>query len=282
MNDEIASVRWLYTSDTNQQRPALCMIHEGKTLCVQAGAIVRVIVRDGKEFIGMRQASHNGGAYPVKKAVDNLDKIGRRIGITNSAKALLDAIAANDVSLLKGLIFKDEEGQTTMLNDDNADQNNETTAAAAEGEPQKRKLPPPSKKKPAPASAESNNDDNDDQATKAKKETTVKKTNTAKKPAPKSKATAKKSAPKSTAKPAAKKAAPKATKKAEAGEGGFRAGSNMEKGFIAYKNDRAKYQKFERGDKQAWAQKLADKLGTTLNSVRTMISKNWEPLLGGK
>ncbi len=53
----------------------------------------------------------------------------------------------------------------------------------------------------------------------------------------------------------------------------------MEKGFIAYKADRAKYQKFERGDKQAWAQKLADKLDTTLNSVRTMISKNWEPLL---
>ena len=63
------------------------------------------------------------------------------------------------------------------------------------------------------------------------------------------------------------------------GEGGFRVGSNMEKGFIAYKAARKDYMGMERGDKQVWAQKLADKLDTTLNSVRTMISKNWEPLL---
>jgi uncharacterized lipoprotein YmbA len=93
--------------------------------------------------------------------------------------------------------------------------------------------------------------------------------------------TAKKETTVATKKNVKAKAKAKAATKTELkiGEGGFRAGTNMEKGFIAYRTDRKKYQAMERGDKQTWAQKLADKLSTTLNSVRTMISKNWEPLL---
>ncbi len=232
-------------------------------ICIQAGQVVRTIARPAKEFIGLRNVYDKDKPYSVSKAIAKLHESGRGLGITKSAQAVLAAVyAADDSLLIDHTPFKDEEGKT-MLNDEDTDDNNENNETTEVVAP-KRRLPPPKakippSKKPAPVSKT----ESETTTTKPKKETTMAAKKT---PAKKTKTVAKKSAP-------AKKTP------AAAGEGGFRAGSNMEKGFIAYKADRVKYQKFERGDKQAWAQKLADKLDTTLNSVRTMISKNWEPLL---
>ncbi len=267
------SVRWLYTTDTHQQRPALCILHEDGVLCVQAGSIVRVIVRTQKEFAGMRAVVNDddGAAYPVDKAAAKLREVGRRIGITKQAETVLLAIEDNDKELLAGVTFVDEEGKT-MRNDDDGD---ETETGGEESGATtvvvKKKLPPPRSAAPSPgaftrkaktvaAPAATKESSKSTTPVKGTKEKTV-----AAKKNVKAKAKSKKVV--------AKKAA------AVAGEGGFRVGSNMEKGFIAYKAARKDYLGFERGDKQVWAQKLADKLNTTLNSVRTMISKNWEPLL---
>lgn len=272
-----AAVKWLYAADTEQQRPALCIIHENNTLCVQAGRVVRVILRPAKDHMGMRNVMSGNAPYPVSKAAAKLREVGQRIGITGAARVLLDAIEADDEALLEDTSFTDEE-EITMLDDDENDENNEEGSEEAAEAPQakpKRKLPPPRKpelasskamrdgaKKQAAAAAAKDDNKTVTTPVKGKKETIV----------------ATKKNVKAKAKVKAKvSAAPK--KATTPGEGGFRAGSNMEKGFIAYKAARKEYQGFERGDKQAWAQKLADKLGTTLNSVRTMISKNWEPLL---
>jgi hypothetical protein len=268
-------VRWLFTTDTNQQRPALCVVHADQALCVQAGSIVRVIVRTQKEFAGMRTVVKNGDLYPADKAAANLRTIGQRIGITKQAELLLLAIEDNDDASLAGVTFIDEEGKTMRDETDLDDTEGGEDETAAPAVVKKKKLPPPRVAAPSPgAFTRKAKTVAAPAATKETKKTVTtpvkgtKETTVAAKKTVKAKAKAK-----GKAKVVAKKAA------AAPGEGGFRSGSNMEKGFILYKAARKDYIGMERGDKQVWAQKTADKLNTTLNSVRTMISKNWEPLL---
>ena len=71
-------VRWLFTTDTNQQRPALCVVHADQALCVQAGSIVRVIVRTKKEFIGMRSVKDGDALYSVTKAAAKLREVAQQ------------------------------------------------------------------------------------------------------------------------------------------------------------------------------------------------------------
>jgi hypothetical protein len=57
----------------------------------------------------------------------------------------------------------------------------------------------------------------------------------------------------------------------------FRAGSNMQKGYEAYRTIRRDYLKADGATRRKHAERIAKRLRTTLNSVRTMICKNWEP-----
>ncbi len=59
----------------------------------------------------------------------------------------------------------------------------------------------------------------------------------------------------------------------------FRAGTNMAKGFEAYCAIRKDYRKADAATRRKHAERIAKKLKTTLASVRTMISKNWEPTI---
>ncbi len=60
----------------------------------------------------------------------------------------------------------------------------------------------------------------------------------------------------------------------------FRAGSNMAKGFAQYSAIRKTYVAADAVKRRTMAERIAKRLDTTLNSVRTMITKNWEPALG--
>ncbi len=268
-------VRWLFTTDTNQQRPALCVVHADQALCVQAGSIVRVIVRTQKEFAGMRTVVKNGDLYPADKAAANLRTIGQRIGITKQAELLLSAIERNEDALLEGAKFIDEEGKTMRDETDLDDTEGGEDETAAPAVVKKKKLPPPRVAAPSPGPF--TRKAKTVAAPAATKETKTKTVTTPVKGTKETTVAAKKNAKKVVKAKGKKVVAKKAA--AAPGEGGFRSGSNMEKGFILYKAARKDYIGMERGDKQVWAQKTADKLNTTLNSVRTMISKNWEPLL---
>ncbi len=59
----------------------------------------------------------------------------------------------------------------------------------------------------------------------------------------------------------------------------FRAGSKMQKGFAAYSAVRKTYVAADAVKRRTLAERIAKRLDTTLNSVRTMITKNWEPAL---
>lgn len=109
------------------QKPALCFRRLKYMLAVCAGYPVRVLKRPVKDFDKCRDAMYEGKVYSVARAVEQLERIGDKNGITEKARKLLQRAkeGLNDIDEDE---FQDEEGVSVEQPKDEA-----AAAAGAEG-----------------------------------------------------------------------------------------------------------------------------------------------------
>lgn len=242
-------LKWVFVGavPSGAQRPLLCLRGRKYTLCVAAGHPVRVLKRMAADFNAYRTVVNNGTPYSVERAIEQLESIGKRNGITQGAVRLLqrareelDTLRTAQLEELDEDSFQDEEEESTMTSETPANQATQTT-----------------------------DDDNN------RKETTVtkakKKSGAAAKPSAKAKATA--------AKKPARVSAAKLPKTKSSGSTPFRAGTAKEKAFLEYKAQAKVFEALEHGEKKAWAERLAKKLGLSAGTVSSWISGQFRKAL---
>lgn len=239
------AVKWIYQQQRVRkgssimidagQKPALCFRGHKYMLCVAAGYPVRVLKRPVADFTRCRDVMHgaDGKNYPVMQAAQRLVEIGQRNTITEGARRLLERALQGGGEDIDEEAFQDEE-ELTMLSNEN------------------------------PAPTDGADDSDDINAATSGEEKTM----TTTKPKGKGKGA-------TTTKPKAKGKAPAKAKANGAakpkGETPFRPGTAKEKAFLLYKAYRKDYEELAKGEKGAWCEKQAEKLGIAAGTMKSWI-----------
>lgn len=141
MKSASIGVKWVYQTENLHgrpveagQKPSLCFRGREYMLCVAVGPPVRVLKRPVADFDVLRPVMLDEGEYPVSKAIETLQEIASRTGITLGASRLLDrAVERASIESDEDQFNNEEDQEEEMRNEKPAE---EVTADSGESETQ--------------------------------------------------------------------------------------------------------------------------------------------------